>query len=306
MFRFTAIRVLLTYSQVPEEVTKETIVYTIDERYPVEEYTVGEELHADGGRHIHCVFVFKQKIDSRDVTLFDVTYSPDHPSIHPNIRPIQRGKAHLDRAIEYVTKEDLDPFTNVPQKLTWGEMMERANSADEYLGYVRQHYPRDYALNYLRLEAMALKHWPISSMGTIENFEPTYEWNAPFELITTVLPVNKSVVVVGPAGCGKTTWAKIVAPKPTLFIRHLDSLCNLLPSHRSIIFDDLEFTHLPPSTQKFLVDVTDLAEIHVRYRVARIPSGVLRIFTANDYPFTDGGIHAEAIRRRIHRININQ
>jgi len=304
MFRFSAIRVLLTYSQVPETVTKESIVYTIDERYPVEEYTVGEELHNDGGRHIHAVFVFRVKVDSRDVTLFDVSYDPDEPSIHPNIRPIQRGKAHLDRAIQYVTKEDLDPFTNVPQKLTWAEMMEQATSSEEYLGLVRKHYPRDYALNYQRLESMAQKHWPITCMGTIHAFEPSYAWNVPFELLTCVLPVNKSVVVVGPAGCGKTTWAKTVAPKPTLFIRHLDSLSNLLPIHRSIIFDDLEFTHLPPSTQKFLVDVTDLAEIHIRYKVARIPSGVLRIFTANDYPFTDNGVHAQAIRRRLHRVDI--
>lgn len=304
MFRFAAIRVLLTYSQIPEQVTKETIYYSIDERFPVDCYTIGEETHQDGGRHIHAVFVFKRKVDSTDPTLFDITYDSEFPSIHPNIRPIQRGQAHLERAQEYVIKDDPCPLSNVVQKLSWGEMFESANSKDEYLGLVRKHYPRDYALNFMRLEDFAKKHWPTSCIGTIQEFSPTYTWNVPFELITTVPPFVKSIVIVGPAGCGKTTWAKTTAPKPALFVRHLDSLSQLTEEHKSIIFDDLCFKHLPPSTQKFLVDMDNLAEIHVRYRVARIPSGILRIFTCNEYPFIDEGVHGEAVRRRVSRIDI--
>ena len=35
----------LTYSDVCPEVTKESIYYTIDERYPIKYYAIGEEMH---------------------------------------------------------------------------------------------------------------------------------------------------------------------------------------------------------------------------------------------------------------------
>lgn len=302
-FRFAAKRAFLTYSDVCEEITKEAIYHDINDRYPIKYFALGEEIHpSTGGRHIHCLFEFSRKIDSRDVTCFDVADSQHQH--HPNVQVVKKGAAHWERVLDYVTKDDPNPLANVELKPTWGELFDLATTKEEYLRLVKIHYPKDYALNLQRLEYMATKTYPTSTANTIVEYSLSFSITFPPELTLLVPLQGQSTVVVGRPGCGKTTWAKISCPKPCLFVRHLDSLLLLRPEHRSIIFDDLDFRHLPPPTQKFLVDTTDLAEIHVRYRVARIPPGVTKIFTANEYPFCDEGVHGEAIRRRINRVDI--
>jgi len=104
-----------------------------------------------------------------------------------------------------------------------------------------------------------------------------------------------SLVLQGPPGCGKTNWAKIHAKKPSLFISHLDRLRDFkIGYHQSIIFDDLDFKHLPRTSQIHLVDRENPRDIHVRYRVAHIPAGVQKIFTCNEEPF----VRDDAIKRR--------
>lgn len=299
-FRFAAQRVLLTYSQVHEETTVEDIYWTIDELYPIKTYSLGKEQHQDGNWHIHACLVFKKKVESRDARLFDV--ATPHDSYHPNIEIIKPGMAHLERAMEYTQKEDTNPMSNFTRKMLYDEILDTAGDFEDYLRLVRIHHPRDYALNMERLEKVARKHFPTVGINTIEQFDMTSAMTIASELESIVLPQGRSTIVVGPAGCGKTTWAKLVAPKPCLFIRHLDSLSALTGNHRSIIFDDLDFKHLPVHAQKFLVDQENLAEIHVRYKVAKIPAGIVRIFTANEYPFHEGGVHGAAIDRRVNKI----
>lgn len=314
-FRFAARRVMLTYSQVCSNFTKETVLYSLSTNYMIERYVIGEELHEDGGRHIHAAITFQLKVCSKDVKVFDINCgnrdcARDH---HPNIQSIKRGAAHLLRAEEYCVKEDPTPLTNAEPKKTWGEIVEESSTRDEYLSLIKKHYPRDFCLNLTKLQESAKYLFSSAEPNTISEFtlalteQPpawrlldrlTMKWR--LELMDT-----RALVLVGPPGCGKTTHAKILAPKPCLFVRHLDSLTLLQPSHRSIIFDDLDFKHLPVSTQKYLTDCMDLAEIHVRYRTARIPASLPRIFTANEYPFTVEGIHGHAIKRRceLHEFN---
>jgi len=161
----------------------------------------------------------------------------------------------------------------------------------------------------LNLEYCASKLFPLFGPNTIEEFtwtetETPQCWDTLTQRALDWNPRTHALVITGPAGCGKTSWAKQHAPKPTLFVRHLDSLNLLQTHHQSIIFDDLSYQHLTPATQKYLVDLTDIAEIHLRYRVAKIPPRLTRIFTANEFPFLSTGIHADAIARRIKEINL--
>lgn len=302
-FRFAAKNVFLTYSDVCDCLTKETLYFAIDERYPIKRYSIGEEIHpSTGGRHFHAVMEFSRKVNSIDVTCFDLPC--EHTQVHPNIQPVKKGAANFERCVDYTQKDDPNPMTNIEAKPTWGEMVESATDSDDFMRLVRAHYPRDFCLNHCRLEAMSKKVFPTYGINTIENFSLNYSITMPPELLFFEPLPNVSTVVIGPPGCGKTTWAKTHCLKPSLFVRHLDSLSELKPYHRSIIFDDLDFKHLPPATQKFVVDTTDVAEIHIRYRVARIPPGLMKIFTANEYPFLNEGIHSDAIRRRINCIFI--
>lgn len=306
-FRFAAMKVLLTYSDVCEEITREAILYDLQDRYPIVTYVVAEEIHpSTGGRHIHALFEFSRRVDSIDVRCFDVADSVHQH--HPNIKPVKYGKANWDRARDYVIKEDVAPLTNEEPKLDYGEIFEQASDAEDFLRLVLKNYPRDYALNYERLASMAAKRWKSYSASTVTAVNPPSQQRTPFDLYTTdphsVWDGRKSLVVVGPPGVGKTTWAIAQAPKPCLFVRHLDTLKELEPAHRSIVFDDLDFRHLPPHTQKFLVDMEQPSTIHVRYAVATIPSGLPRIFTANEYPFEREGVHGAAVSRRVHEVTI--
>jgi len=301
-FRFAARRVFLTYSNLSDAIHKEAIYHTIEERFPIKTFYIVEEHHVSGTRHIHAVLEFRRKVDSKDQLLFDI--NDGEIQHHPNIQKIKKGQAHWERLIEYCEKEDNSPLANTSLKPSWGDMIENSQSSDDFLRLVRRHYPRDFALNHSRLVAMTKIVYPTYGANTIAEYSPDFSITMPPEL-TLFRPLQgHTTVVVGRPGCGKTTWAKTYAPKPSLFIRHLDSLSELLPLHQSIIFDDLDFRHLPVATQKFLVDTKDLAEIHIRYRVARIPINITRIFTANEFPFLQEGIHGLAIARRIEAIFI--
>lgn len=52
-----------------------------------------------------------------------------------------------------------------------------------------------------------------------------------------------------------------------------------------IIFDDMDFRHLPRVAQIHILDTDDRRSIHCRYTCANIPAGTRKIFTTNE----DGG-----------------
>lgn len=303
VFRFNAKKVFLTYAQC-DDLTKEDVYHTISELYPVEVYALGEETHQDGGRHIHAYFEFKHKLDKRDQTCFDVNNGTKQ--YHPNIENVQRGRANVDRIFTYLSKEDPNPLTNFEPKLTWAEIKEKAESAEEYLNLVEHHYPRDAALAWDRLKSYAEARYNRTDPNTITDFQPHEGWVCPEELVDVGVRTDRCVVVVGPAGCGKTTWAKNVAEKPILFISHMDGLRKLNATHKSIIFDDMDFQHYPLQAQKHLLDTENPREIHIRYRTAVIPAGMQKIFTANSYPFFEEreDEHFRAIRRRMELVTI--
>lgn len=107
--------------------------------------------------------------------------------------------------------------------------------------------------------------------------------------------------MVGPTGCGKTSWAKRVAPKPALWVRHIDVLREFREGyHQSIIFDDMSFKHMPQQAQVHLTDWHNKSHIHCRYGHATVPAKTVKIFTCNEYPF----IQDPAVKRRVHLIDL--
>lgn len=122
-----------------------------------------------------------------------------------------------------------------------------------------------------------------------------------FTSIPPSLYEGRVVSIVGPTGCGKTTWALTHAPLPCLLVTHLDQLRRFDQSvHKSIVFDDMSFTHMPRDAQLHLLEQRTPASIHVRYGIVNLPPGIPKIFTSNSAPFLDD----PAINRRIHSINL--
>lgn len=108
---------------------------------------------------------------------------------------------------------------------------------------------------------------------------------------------DKTEVIVGDSGIGKTQYALAHFEKP-LLVSHIDDLRDFKPEeHDGIVFDDMDFHHCPRTAQIHLVDKDQMRSIHCRYSTASIPKNTKKIFTCNEngFPF----IEDEAIQRRI-------
>ena len=105
-----------------------------------------------------------------------------------------------------------------------------------------------------------------------------------------------SHVVLGRAGIGKTQYALAHFNAP-LFCSHIDDLKDFHPRvHDGIVFDDMDFKHLPRTAQIHITDYNQSRSIHVRYGRARIPARTKKIFVCNEICFN---IDDDAIARRV-------
>jgi len=135
----------------------------------------------------------------------------------------------------------------------------------------------------------------------LKDFNP----NWPLAFIQSCL-TTKSIILWGKAGCGKTCFARAILPK-ALFVSHMDDLLKYDEGeHDGIIFDDMNFLHVPREAQIHIVDCEQPRSIHCRYQVANIPAMTKKIFTTNN---VDGCIFLSndgAIERRIERIELRE
>jgi len=116
-----------------------------------------------------------------------------------------------------------------------------------------------------------------------------------------------SVIIWGPAGTGKTHLAKALLAGKALFVSHMDQLKEFdNKRHSGIIFDDMDFSHLPREPQIHIVDQDDDRALHCRYDIANIPRKTTKIFTTNK----EGGeiflLSDPAIARRVSPYQVEQ
>nr|UOF80776.1 rep protein [Cressdnaviricota sp.] len=255
----------LTYPQTTAN--KETYLQWLVAKFPVKEAIVAVEKHADGGDHLH-VYVEMQRMYRASAHSFD--YENRHPNIQ-SVRNVFATKTYVKKDGDYI--EYPQELPSVVEDIF--DVAKESTRREFILYCLQEKVPK-----WIADEAWLLSH-PHSTV--VDSEEDLFSRMCPaLREFRRNYSDQLSTIIVGEAGCGKTTWAKAFAPKPALWVKHTDTLKAFKPGfHKSIIFDDVSFRHCPRSQQLQLVDQYDEQQIHCRHAVATIPAGVPRIFTCN-------------------------
>lgn len=288
-FRCDAKHFFLTYPQADGIQSKEELMEFLQEKRPSAHYIcVAQERHQDGNTHYHAVISHQRRFNCRDDRFFDFKGQ------HPNIQACK----HLGKSINYCQKDG--------DFVEFGELPESSKSIHDQCYDMERHEWEEYCIKHNIgwnfCESIWRRCHPDNSSFTIVE-DTKFGAIGPALSEFTYNNWERALVLIGPTGCGKTSWAIKEAPKPALLVSHLDRLAKSYDPnvHKSIIFDDMVFKHMPVQAQIHLVDFHMPRDIHCRYRVASIPAGVPKIFTCNERPFEQH----PAVERRIRVYQIN-
>lgn len=288
-FRLSARAVFLTYPQAT--LSNDDLLAHLLSLDHVSYAIICQERHEDGNFHSHACVKWDRKRNIKSHSFFD------YAGHHPNIQPVQ----HFAKSVNYCKKGgdflEWSDWTEDSSTLHGLDPSNFGNKADYFAAACASKIPFAYADFFWRNSNS-------SPECTIDASDPV-DGEIREPRLTTWFPdfsmERRSILVLGPTGCGKSTWAKLRAPKPSLWVRHIDNLKYFDPDlHKSIIFDDMDFTHWPRTSCLTLVDLDDMTSVNRRYGVTNIPAKTPRVFTANKYPFwMENGSEDPAIARRL-------
>lgn len=291
-FRLSGRRLFLTYSQVPEAWTKEELLTFLEsalEPYTIGKYSVGREKHADGGFHFHVYLEMDRKMNIRDCRKFD------REGFHPNIKP-GAPRVHIG-----YSQKDGDFIANVSPENSYIGMAKRGELAEAEKAFAEAH-PMQYVLHLHQVRTS------LASLGTPPSrFRPRFGPHC--RTLTTASTswekTTKTLVLLGPSGVGKTTWALAQGQAP-LLVSHPDGLKKMTKETDLLVFDDMTFSHWPRTSVIHLTDLEQDRQINVKHGIVTIPAGLPRIITSNVgipelFPADESG----AIARRITVVDMN-
>jgi len=306
------------------------------------EYLIAcHEKHKDGSDHMHAYIIYKKarKVNERTFDLydFDITdYGQKGSVAHPNIgKPRNRFAC-----INYCKKEgEYKEFGTAPVEkvVVNGKRKRDGPSGREMMDKAKEVEWEDFLVWCIDEDInvhLAEKVYSTAN-GDVEEFTIRDEYEIPVgaTIDDKLLAINmeevksrrKCLVITGRSGAGKTQTALKIAPKPCLLVSHIDDLKKLKKWHKSIVFDDMKFTHYPAQSRIHLVDYLSprTRSINVKYGTCQLASDQYRIFTCNSHPLISESVSTvgplgvtyavkigdtseerAAIERRIERIHI--
>lgn len=256
-------------------------------RASVVEVIVCSEQHQSGDLHRHGYVRFNRRVDLRDSSRFD--FEGRHANVQRTTNvPAWKNYIREDGDfVEWNSDPQTDNLFEWARTLPIEQYWERARRANIGYGYARNAWDTVSS----EQNAITLAEDPNPNLAL-----PLNEQLSSYQFSTEL-----TNIIVGPTGCGKTFISLRRMTKPILFVTHVDQLRHFSTSiHRSILFDDMSFSHLPLQAQIHLVDRQLPRSIHRRYGTTLIPPGIQVTITCNERPVT----WEPPINRRINLLSI--
>lgn len=300
---------LITWSQCDGE--HADVISTLENYAPLKSCVVGKEKHADGGTHFHAYVHFERRLDRTGI---DALY---FAGTRPQVLS-KRTKNERRNARRYVQKDNdwiryPDPESSAesdedaPSNSEPLDIVAQARGSSSWIAFLQWSYENEVPYGYTQAAWNGANH---TTNTIVDGDEVTGTiLSDGLRLMSFDDTTRRALVLSGPTGCGKTTWAKRNMPRPSLFVSDKDDLKEFRPGyHKSIIFDDwqLECTDgtwksWPVTAQIHLVDFDNSRSIRCRYISARIPTGVFKCFTCNEgrYPLS----RDSAVQRRVYNFD---
>lgn len=183
-FNFQGSWVFLTYPQT--ELDPQEVLAQLQARAQVQTFTISQEVHKDGGKHIHALIGFVSKLHTSNQLFFDLSL-PDGGRRHPNIQKASSA-GDRKRIDAYVKKDGVFISNFVPPKTQRQALFHDLLQEGLTPEFVCKN-PEIMALNLNNLRA-----WTMFVKPPPLRFKP--------------LPKRRHFWICGPANTGKTTYLR--------------------------------------------------------------------------------------------------
>lgn len=289
-FRIAAKNIFLTYSQVNPEITAEHILEQFKQQFYEFNYVIAKEFHEDGGTHFHVILISQTKFDIKRADKLDIQYKDQ--SFHGNYASVKQ----LKQAISYVCK-DKNFITNL-ENIQNGKLL----SAKEFI--IKQvnekgvekalidYYEQspDKALAGISVSALKKQFHDIEKLkrslklDTIETPFGLDHFDIHAQLKQWVDNPNKTLVLVGDSGIGKTQFCKAFVKKnnfKTLMVNHKEDFRRLDESYDAIIVDDANIHELEETQLLSLIDNQTNKTLRVLYDTVTKKANIVQLIAMN-------------------------
>lgn len=237
VYQLNAKNIFLTYPQIPSVWTHQKIIQSIPAGFTI--YTVGREIHTDGGFHFHGLFHYPEGFRTKDPRAFDID------GFHPNVQG-SRKPAECARYCEKDGDFEKEGTFEGSIKRGWGELCDEADGINSFLELVKTHHPRDYVLNLEKLQYFAKFKYRTIITPYIPN-----------PLNVFIIPNNlsdwdnqrrdgdrpKSLWLCGNSRLGKTQWARTLGTH--IYWNNQYNLDDWNTDAEYLVIDDISWKFVP-------------------------------------------------------------
>ncbi len=295
-FRIAAKRVYLTYSKVDKTLDCKRILAEMlnKQEIPSFNYLIAKESHDDTGIHFHVLLIAYKKFDIKNSKTLDIKHEEN--TYHGNYQPVRS----IERVVQYVCKdgEYITDLENIRdgKYLTLKEML--IDDAKN-MGYIQALVKHCETLPNKALASVSLsaskKYFQelnqIKQSLTADCVDTPFklkDFNLNKTMKAWVENPNKTLVLVGESGVGKTGFCKAFVKHrhlKTLLVNHREDLKRLDASYDAIIVDDANLHELENTQILSLIDNQVNKTLRVLYTSVFKKANLIQMIAMNRSEF---------------------